>query len=472
MEELICLTIDNPEADALGLSLYTPKENLQLFALIKQEISPKNLEKIVRSLNIVAPLFLEDFDSKEFQAKLINQKEYALIADLRNAPCYDVDFGANNEVIETFWLLLHSKSSSGQKPKIPVSNVLKDTVAARRLSAEEQEQKSVIRDIFGREREQKRKVQILSAGAGVVENEKNEFVATRSGYIDLASNNVNIIESYQIRSLADWMGGKKLKFVGNVEVGNNVIQNFDIAVSGDINIAGSTEGSNLIAKGNITVGEGLIGQGIANVESWGSVRARYVNQAKLFCAGNCDFIQGLHHSDLICHGRLSIRSGSIVGGKVYAGQGIKTQNLGGTGGVKTLVAVGYSSDFPLNPEDINQERLAVEEVVTELFEKLKTYMSTPAAIAALTQEEKRRVKLDMNKLKRLKIRLQTLTSWMKEHHPQKYEYARIAVNGTAFPGVTIRINNATYFVNEEMSKVAFFYDPSTGGVGNMPYKAT
>ena len=452
---------DDEKAKKLGLSLGITENGLQLYLTISRPPGLKQIEKYLREIGVRAPLNFEPLKDPEVVEEIITNNRPIVIADLREdaLPIHDLEFHESFDGMETSWKKKHLKKEGKTEQCSSLISITSEQKIAGRISFEDLDQTLEIFDVFGNVTEDARRKISIRAGKSVVENDEHELIATSSGYLSFGSgNSINIDDPYRIQSLKDWDQGEKLNYIGSVEIGANVIGNFDIKTGGDIIFRGSTEATRLKSGSKILIKEGIIGQEGANVEARKLVRARYANQADIFCEQDCEFRNGLFHSTVRAHGKVTVEAGAIQGGDVFASYGIIADKLGAPGGVKTRVRVGFSKKIPYSLDNTSLEIEKAVKRLQVLELKVRPLIYKKKKGGMLTEDEMRMLRDSNRLIKLLRDRYRKLSEWLDAHDRERVKLAKINIKGRIYPGVEVEIHNQYKRIDDEMNRVTLYLD--------------
>lgn len=464
-EELVDLTTESEELaekmNELGVSFKATEDNLVFYVLLTKGISPAKLEEVIREFGVTCPLDMADVENRREQFKCIKRQQPIELANLRGnlKPLYDIEFmiPQQSQILEYLDLLHYSNQQVTKDQKLGLINAIQGNVIAKKIDKETIDAASKFEDIFGTV--QKRKVIEFKVDKGLILKEDGEIEVEYSGQFNVQRESIEVKERFKINNINDWSVGK-LRFVGTVEVSENIIEHYDIEAGNSIIIGGSTETSNLKAGVEIIVKEGIIGQLEAKIQAKQKITAKYVNQIEAFCAHDCEFNAGCFHSNVFCHGTLFVENGAIVGGFNYGATGIRAKHIGGVSGVRTEVICGYYKKIPLSLDEVIDEIYELKKELQEIGERLKPIISNKNILSQLSQRERDNINKLKEDMKKKKNRMTELMNWLNDHDTEACENARIFVTGSVYPGTIIRINNTVLEVKNEMKRIVFGFDPA------------
>lgn len=249
-----------------------------------------------------------------------------------------------------------------------------------------------------------------------------------------------------------------IEFDGTVNVAGNVTAGLTIRTSGDIFVAGMVEGAALEAGGSIKVAKGVIGRGelrndagelntsIARIKAGGSIQARFYENAWVEAGGDVLADELVAHCEISAKGAVVVgkdraKKGHILGGSVFAEQGIKAQVLGSASGVRGKLEAGISRSVRTRLGNVR------DELITKCAErdKLATVLGRAAQLPK-EMLERARATLDKTEhtIKALQDERDTL-----QHKITNDANARITVGAKAFEGNTLLLGERSLTIDQE-----------------------
>lgn len=280
----------------------------------------------------------------------------------------------------------------------------------------------------------------LPAGSNTsIVDDGNRLVASCEGSIAYAARKVNINEVHIV-------GGDVCTETGNINhngsliIRGNVETGFQVAAKGDIEIAKNVADAKVVSLGNILIKGGFLGSQGGLVKAGGDVHCKYVD-GQIIKAGNNVTIGGeAFNSQIEAKNRVIVTGskGRIVGGKVMAGDEIRTTIAGSDAGTRTVLQVAYDADLMKRYYKLKNDLEKLDENLKRVKEGLYAFYRlqmdgqlAPEKQAALKKLEELKKDLpgrkeEMNKQKSV-----------LEVEIQKNQQARIIVVKTVYPGVVL-----------------------------------
>ncbi len=294
-----------------------------------------------------------------------------------------------------------------------------------------------------------------------------KLLAKREGMAVVDRNGgVRVITEFVVRGDVDYSTGN-VRCKGSVKIEGSVLPDFSVESDQDVTIDGGVDSANVYAEGDISVGHGIHGSPDTKVVAGGGVRALFIETATVRAKGDVVLGQSLRHSDVRTTGAVKAteRKGAIAGGRVFATRGILVNELGSELGTGTELVVGVDTskvdllealEKKIDGYEVELRRLdaqlgpAVEESKrTELHAGKKSWIAKLLKQRAAIVEERDKAAEARSKL----------TSEMNADLS-----AKVRVLKKVYPGVVVRIGEATYSVGDPKHDVTFYYDQDRGEI--------
>lgn len=274
------------------------------------------------------------------------------------------------------------------------------------------------------------------------------YTALLDGKIEMQNGRITILPVYEVAGDVDLSIGN-IDFRGDVIIHGGVCTGVKIRAAGTLTIDGVVEGANIEAGKDIVLRSGVMGASRASITTRGNISAKFFEYARIHA-------NGMIRADVFLNCRVSCEQdivldgarASIIGGEVWAIQGISAGTLGSDGEVKTVVRIGNSS--------------AVTRRISILKNKVEVEKENLSKI-----EEGLRLLNDMvndprkSELLRVKIRDTALMAddtaelARLENQVERAKGGSIKVTGNAFPGVCVEIDDLRVQVREAQENLEF-----------------
>lgn len=153
------------------------------------------------------------------------------------------------------------------------------------------------------------------------------YYATVNGRFVVENDQLFVSPIYRVPGSVDYSIGN-INFVGEVEVMQDVFDEFTNTCEGNLTIHGNIGSSDVTCKGSAEVEGGMNGKGRGSFNCDGDLVIKYCNEANVFCHGNSEVGKQLVNSHFRTSGKLSIPHGQIISGKTFANKGLEVGMLG------------------------------------------------------------------------------------------------------------------------------------------------
>lgn len=295
----------------------------------------------------------------------------------------------------------------------------------------------------------------------------NKLVSSIDGLIEYSkegnSIKFDISDIYLIKGDVDFSTGN-IDFPGSVIVKGSIKAGFEVKAKNEV-VATTIRGK-VTAGGGVTARQGIIGGHThAEIVAGTSVYAKFVHKAKIITGDSIFVKKSIMNSDIYAENEVVLEAapGSIIGGRVFAVNGVTAKIYGSESYVKTEVAIFTSV----------KDVLEMRQTVTDRYEtsrtlvKLETYLGNNKELL-LRQGSEKRAMVDKLLKKREQLRKEIVAKdlILKQIQAKLAEKSgsKIHVGKTAHPEVKFMIGGRFYLTNEPVSKGVFKYDDTLGEV--------
>ena len=209
-------------------------------------------------------------------------------------------------------------------------------------------------------------------GSSFIDESKTALFANTSGMPKHLERSVSVCKLLEIDNLD--IGTGNIRFDGSIFIRGNVCESMKLYATGDVIIAGLVESAQIKAKGDICIGQGIIGHQIidendraensADVQARGDINAQFVQYANISSLSNISIEQYISHSQVIVEGDLwvgkrekAIADGKLFGSCIQAGASIFVGILGSPSRDKTSIDLNYWADRLIKSKENTHEKL-------------------------------------------------------------------------------------------------------------------
>lgn len=313
------------------------------------------------------------------------------------------------------------------------------------------------------------------AGLNTIPDPKdpNLVLAAVDGQPKWTGNKVNVVPVLEVSGDVDFSTGN-INFTGSVEIRGNVISGFSVKAMGDISIGGTVEMCTIECGGNLSVRQGIVGQDKALIMCRGTLTAKFIDKATVYCDGDVNVDESLIYSKVSSSGSVRVlgKKGFIMGGITRATKAVTANRVGTPTQSPTLIEVGGSPSLRNELESLENEINDAEQKTEAYSKSLDTAEKKKAATGQdLTEEQKERVLLMSRERFALLSKLRAFREKKEDLEEKltrlKSRGLKVNVRDAALPGAKISIKTANILLQDEI-KFTTFYEKD-GEIEIMPY---
>lgn len=266
-------------------------------------------------------------------------------------------------------------------------------------------------------------------------------------------NSIEVQKLYVVQGSVDYSTGN-INVKSSIDIKGDVNPGFSVTTPYNIQIKGTVEHAVIACDCDLTVQEGIIGDGKLLIRSGGDIRAGYITNQNIKCGGSVYVASEIRNSNVESSQEVTTlkNNGIIIGGKISAANKISSASIGNKYNVPTEIEVGVNFSF----REIYLAKETEKITLLKMMENLKKNISqiteqsqNPAINQRLTKFQQE-YEASSEKLERIRKELKDIEKFYYD-----VDNPVISVSNTVFPGTLIKIKNKTYEVKEELSHVMF-----------------
>lgn len=276
-----------------------------------------------------------------------------------------------------------------------------------------------------------------------ISEDKTEIISDVTGHASLVNGKVFVSDVYEVPADVDNTTGD-IVYDGNVSIKGNVKSGFSVKAKGDIVVEGVVEAAILSAGGQIIVKRGIHGMTKGHVEAKGNIITKFIENATVTAGG---FVEAgsILHSQVSAATEVHVngKKGFVTGGLIRAGSMVEAQTIGSEMGTAMKIEVGVDPVIKERYSELQKEILDISREMDKIKPALISYSEKIAKKEQVSPERVQQIQILAKKFKVL----QTQIAQMREEFSQIHEQikmstsARVKVNGTIYPGVSISISD-------------------------------
>ena len=219
------------------------------------------------------------------------------------------------------------------------------------------------------------------------------LVASIAGHVEYNGASFQVKPVLDIAGDVDFSTGD-IKFLGDVNIGGDVLSGFSVQAMGNIHVNGALEaGCSVEAGGDLVVVKGILGDGETVVRSQRSVFSKYIENATIQARETLQ-TDCIINGNIFCDGEVLVKSGrgTVMGGRVWAAKRVAANIMGAPSECRNQVILGgkpYTSF----------ERELLEREIQNLNEELERLDTQPESRVRTSLIQKAQARLSVAMLK-------------------------------------------------------------------------
>lgn len=219
------------------------------------------------------------------------------------------------------------------------------------------------------------------------------LVASIAGHVEYNGSGFQVKPVLDIAGDVDFSTGD-IKFLGDVNIGGDVLSGFSVRAMGNIHVDGALEaGCSVEAGGDLVVVKGVLGDGETVVRSQRSIFSKYIENATIQARDNLQ-TDCIINGEIFCDGEVLVKSGrgTVMGGRVWAAKRVSANIIGAPSECRNLVILGGKPCASFEREQLDRE-------IKALNEELERLDSQPESRVKASLIQKAQAKLSVARLK-------------------------------------------------------------------------
>ena len=305
----------------------------------------------------------------------------------------------------------------------------------------------------------------VHAGDGVrlsEEGEGIELYAETGGAVVLKGDQVCVNPEVKVNGDVDYSTGN-LDVEKDLYVSGAVTSGFTVKAGGNVTVAGAVEsGATMRVKGDLTVGKGILGE-TTTVAVLGELRTRFVQNATVVVRGDAWIGSYIHNASVQCGGVLVVeqgggaRGGSVIGGKVSAGQGMELASAGSPSNPPTALKLQAGLDLAKRLEKVREGLSVCDETLTKMMRTLGLHTVDADSLKAVLsrapaskQELYVKIVTKLDELVKYKRGALEEEELLRKRVDEDLRTAQVKVSKALHAKVTVQIGSAEYITRATM----------------------
>ena len=233
-----------------------------------------------------------------------------------------------------------------------------------------------------------------------VDEESGTVVAATAGRVEIRDGRVRLFDNLEVSGDVDFSSGS-IDACVDVHVRGSVRSNFRVHTTGQLTVEKAIEAADVRVGSDCVVRGGVFGKGGAGrLVCAGNITAHLLNETTVVAAGDVRFTKEILNSRVVCQGRLEGQRGTVIGGDIYAREGVRVHVLGSDAHVQTRIAVGTHVDVYRHVRRLERRIQDVERAAEQIRTALAPLM---ANLKRLTPAQRERATELMSKADEIEL---------------------------------------------------------------------
>lgn len=294
-------------------------------------------------------------------------------------------------------------------------------------------------DVYGQEVRPRRANGVplkLGSGLRAAEDDPQQVITEVAGRLERDGSTLFMTEVLTIPGDVDFEFGNVDSCI-DVHIRGGVNPCFSVKTTKSMAIERAVEAAELVAGGDIAVRGGLFGQACGRlIKAGGSITASICDAADLEAGGDINVSKEIVNSTVHARGQLRIERGSIVGGEIYAREGVKLKNAGSDLGVPTRIAVGTDRTLLYQARQLERQARQQRRQAEQIRTRVGPLVSELKRLTPAQREQATGLMCKADEMGRAAEKLATERNALLEAAKPEGNPG-VEVTGTLYPGVML-----------------------------------
>lgn len=284
--------------------------------------------------------------------------------------------------------------------------------------------------------------------------EEQAIYALTDGQLSITDKSVYVYPVFEVHGDLDLKIGN-IDFTGNVVIKGNVPTGYTVKTKGDIRVHGLVEGAQLEAGGSIYILEGISGMNRGKISAGVDVQTPYINQGVVETGRSIVVQKSILHSGCKAMDQIICEHGNIVGGSLFAGNGIIAKNIGNKMLTHTELFFGIDDKLLYLDKELQKEKKAITDQVQKLELIGKKLSEKQRQIGILSPNEQLLLLKQEHSIKHLNEKVAEINDRLEEISTafNKANDAKLSVKGMIYANVDVYFGKYRRRINSEHRSV-------------------
>ncbi len=285
--------------------------------------------------------------------------------------------------------------------------------------------------------------------------EDNKYYAALHGRVEVTERGIYVTNVLDVLGNVDISYGH-INFDGDVNIRGDIKSGMVVKATGNIEIKGHVGNCLVEAGKNIIIYNGMQGKFSGKLRAGGNITCKFFENSLAEAGGDIS-VRSVMNSKLEAEGRVTVegRESIVLGGSIYAIQGMEISEAGNISEVSTILSAGVLPGILSRDAELTRLIKKVEEEV-DLLERSAKILERMSKAKATKEMDARRMKIirakviksvELKKYRDEKIRSEALINSGKD--------ADIVIQNVIYPGCRVEIAGRGIDVKQQLKHVKF-----------------
>ena len=242
-------------------------------------------------------------------------------------------------------------------------------------------------DVHANEVQPRKRIEAIKLQANVrLAEDRRAVIAEEAGRVVLDGNKLFIRPVLDINGDVDFESGN-VDATSDVNVRGTVRDLFEVLSKKSITISGAVEAAKVEADEDMVVRGGIMARSKGVVRAGGRIVTKMCNEAYLHAEGGIEVTKEVLNSRLYTMGKLLSKRAVVIGGEVYAREGVEVHTIGSDACVPTRVWVGIHPRVFKRVRQLEAECKKQQESVEKIRNMVKPLLDNVKRLASSQKEQ-------------------------------------------------------------------------------------
>ena len=216
-------------------------------------------------------------------------------------------------------------------------------------------------------------------------DDPNVVVSKMPGRVVYNKGQLSIVEALILQGDIDFETGSIDSSV-EVQIAGTVSDGFHVKSAKSISVGGAIEAANVEAQGDVVVRGGILGHRRGKMRAGGEIVAKFCLGANLHAAGDISAHKEVIDSEMYTEGKFLAAQSAVIGGHLYAREGVEVAALGSEAAAPTSIIVGIHPDVLKEAKRLDQDVASRTEAVAKIRQNVQPLLANQKRLTPSQKE--------------------------------------------------------------------------------------